>query len=123
MSFFSKTSLTIAVSTRVITSFAYRFRKEQIASGIVIEDNMYSYHTSNERPTEAFLFVGMCAHVRETYVNSPPPPNSALVEDSRQVNRKRIMFPSLQRHNLLLLCNENSGGHLSGYVNIHNGRL
>ncbi|GFW29854.1 hypothetical protein TNCV_3937211 [Trichonephila clavipes] len=50
---------------------------------------------------------------KHTLIPPPPfPPISALVEKWRLVNRKRFVFPSLQRQNLLLLCNERSSGHI-----------
>ncbi|GFW37305.1 uncharacterized protein TNCV_4497961 [Trichonephila clavipes] len=60
-------------------------------------------------------------HVCKTYVNSPrsPPICAAAVEKWRLLNRKRFVFSSLQRQNLLLLCHERSGGH----VNTHNVRI
>ncbi|GFV54824.1 hypothetical protein TNCV_3683491 [Trichonephila clavipes] len=48
---------------------------------------------------------------------------STLVEKWQLVNRKRFVFPRMQRQNLLLLCYERSGGHLSGHVNTHNARI
>ncbi|GFV94395.1 uncharacterized protein TNCV_3352331 [Trichonephila clavipes] len=51
------------------------------------------------------------------------PSISALVEKWQLVNRKCFVFPSLQRQNLLLLCNERSGGNLIGYVNTHNAHI
>ncbi|GFV32209.1 hypothetical protein TNCV_1674971 [Trichonephila clavipes] len=51
-----------------------------------------------------------------------PTPISALAEKWRLVKRKRYVIPSLQKQNLLLLCNERSGEHLSGQVNSHNTR-
>ncbi|GFU56002.1 uncharacterized protein TNCV_1557561 [Trichonephila clavipes] len=41
----------------------------------------------------------------------------------RLVNRRRFVFPCLQRQNLLLLCNERFGGHLSEHVKTHNARI
>ncbi|GFW03497.1 hypothetical protein TNCV_3020091 [Trichonephila clavipes] len=61
-------------------------------------------------------------HVKRMLVFPLSTPNS-VVEKGRQVNRKRFVFPSLPRQNLLLLCNERSCGHLSGYVNTHNAHL
>ncbi|GFV59032.1 hypothetical protein TNCV_1814211 [Trichonephila clavipes] len=46
-----------------------------------------------------------------------------LVGKGRLVNRKCFLYPSLQRQNLLLMCNEYSGGHLIGHVNTHNTRI
>ncbi|GFX94164.1 uncharacterized protein TNCV_4292091 [Trichonephila clavipes] len=54
---------------------------------------------------------------------SPSPPITTLVVKWRLVNRKRFVFPGLQRQNLLLLCNERSCGYLSGHVGTHNARI
>ncbi|GFU90023.1 uncharacterized protein TNCV_2439101 [Trichonephila clavipes] len=61
----------------------------------------------------------MCAPACETYINlfSPSPPICALVEKWREVHRKRFVFPSLQKRNLLSLCNECSVGHFRGHLN------
>ncbi|GFV32037.1 uncharacterized protein TNCV_1688101 [Trichonephila clavipes] len=56
----------------------------------------------------------------------PPNDNSilrALVEKWRQGNIKSYVFSSLQKQNLLLLCNECSGGYLSAHANTHNARI
>ncbi|GFT03393.1 hypothetical protein TNCV_2985571 [Trichonephila clavipes] len=60
----------------------------------------------------------MCA--KRMFIFPPSPPISAIVEKWRLVNKKHFVSPNLQRQILLLLCNERSGGHLSGYVNTHN---
>ncbi|GFU17008.1 hypothetical protein TNCV_2479611 [Trichonephila clavipes] len=57
--------------------------------------------------------------VKRMYMFYPSPPINALVEKWRLVDRKRFVFSSLQIQNLLLLCNERSGGH----VNTHNARI
>ncbi|GFV36977.1 uncharacterized protein TNCV_4545651 [Trichonephila clavipes] len=41
----------------------------------------------------------------------------------KTVNRKRFVFPILQRQNFLLLYNERSGGHLSEHVDTHNAGI
>ncbi|GFS56622.1 hypothetical protein TNCV_1852871 [Trichonephila clavipes] len=50
-------------------------------------------------------------------------PIKALVEKWRLVSRKRIVLPSLQRHNLLILCSKRSSGYHIGQANIHNARI
>ncbi|GFT27873.1 uncharacterized protein TNCV_10811 [Trichonephila clavipes] len=65
-----------------------------------------------------------CVRMRAKGMLIPPSPSiSALIEKWQQVNRKRFVFPSLQRQNLLLLCNECSGGYLRGHVNTQNARV
>ncbi|GFW10948.1 hypothetical protein TNCV_4459231 [Trichonephila clavipes] len=70
------------------------------------------------------LFAGICAHAHETYVNlSPFPADQRASRKWQLVNRKRFVFLSFQTQNLLLLCNECSGGQLSGHANTYNARI
>ncbi|GFW53722.1 hypothetical protein TNCV_3938161 [Trichonephila clavipes] len=79
-------------------------------------------HTSNERANETVLFAGLC--VRETCATSFPfLADLRVSRKGRLANRKRFLFPSLQRQNQLLLCNEHFCGLLSGHVNTHNTRI
>ncbi|GFT83304.1 hypothetical protein TNCV_3003771 [Trichonephila clavipes] len=65
-----------------------------------------------------FFFWHVCACTRNVCKLFPPsPPISALVET------ESVLEDSLQRQNLLLLCNERSDGHLSGHMNTHNARI
>ncbi|GFX52080.1 uncharacterized protein TNCV_4654091 [Trichonephila clavipes] len=54
--------------------------------------------TSNERPTETVLFSGMCAHVRETYVNFFPFPADKRASTKMATNeQKAFCVPQLSK--------------------------
>ncbi|GFW13989.1 uncharacterized protein TNCV_4701241 [Trichonephila clavipes] len=69
------------------------------------------------------LLARVRIRAKRILIFSPSPPTSALLEKWQLVNRKRFVFPSLQRQNLLLLRNKRSDGHLSGHVNAHHARI